>query len=157
MYLQGPLALALLDFPFIVIYLAAIYLIAGPLVWIPIVLMAITAVLVLVLGRYYNIATEINLSSEMGVAQAQQELVKRFLEVKQSNLEWVWLQKLRGLSAQSTTSSLIVNRQLGRLQVIVSTAAQLAGVLTLAKEYGSLTQAHRYRIIGTLIAAMFFV
>ena len=131
-YLQGPLALALLDFPFIVIYLAAIYFIAGPLVWIPIVLMAITAVLVLVLGRYYNIATEINLSSEMGVAQAQQELVKRFLEVKQSNLEWVWLQKLRGLSAQSTTSSLIVNRQLGRLQVIVSTAAQLAGVLTLA-------------------------
>ena len=66
------------------------------------------------------------------MAQTQQELVRRFLEIKQSNLEWVWLQRLRGLSAQSTKSSLLVNRQLGYLQVIVSTAAQLAGVLTLA-------------------------
>ena len=157
-YLQGPLALALLDFPFVVIYLAAIYLIAGPLVLIPMVLMAITAVLVLVLGRYYNIATEMNLSSELGVAQAQQELVRRFLEVKQSNLEWVWLQRLRGLSAQSTTSSLLVNRQLGRLQVIVSTASQLAGALTLA---AGVWIAHsnpaNTAVLGTLIAAMFFV
>ena len=157
-YLQGPLALALLDFPFIVIYLAAIYLIAGPLVWIPIVLMAITAVLVLVLGRYYNIATEMNLSSELGVAQAQQELVRRFLEVKQSNLEWVWLQRLRGLSAQSTTSALTVNRQLGRLQVIVSTAAQLAGVLTLAAGvWIAYSNPSNTALLGTLIAAMFFV
>ena len=157
-YLQGPLALALLDFPFVVIYLAAIYLIAGQLVWIPMVLMAITAVLVLVLGRYYNIATEMNLSSELGVAQAQQELVKRFLEVKQSNLEWVWLHRLRGLSAQSTTSSLLVNRQLGRLQVIVSTAAQLAGVLTLAAGvWIAYSSPSNTALLGTLIAAMFFV
>ena len=157
-YLQGPLALALLDFPFVVIYLAAIYLIAGPLVLIPMVLMAITAVLVLVLGRYYNIATEMNLSSELGVTQAQQELVRRFLEVKQSNLEWVWLQRLRGLSAQSTTSSLLVNRQLGRLQVIVSTAAQLAGVFTLAAGvWIAYSNPSNTALLGTLIAAMFFV
>ena len=157
-YLQGPLALALLDFPFVVIYLAAIYLIAGPLVLIPMVLMAITAVLVLVLGRYYNIATEMNLSSELGVAQAQQELVRRFLEVKQSNLEWVWLQRLRGLSAQSTTSSLLVNRQLGRLQVIVSTASQLAGALTLAAGvWIAHSNPSNTAVLGTLIAAMFFV
>ena len=157
-YVQGPLALALLDFPFVVIYLSAIYFIAGPLVFVPMVLMAITAVLVLVLGRYYNIATEMNISSELGVAQAQQELVRRFLEVKQSNLEWVWLQRLRGLSAQSTTSSLLVNRQLGRLQVIVGTAAQLAGVLTLA--VGVLiaySNPSNTAVLGTLVAMMFFV
>ena len=157
-YLQGPLAMALLDFPFVVVYLGAIYVIAGPLVLIPLVLMAITAVLVLVLGRYYTIATEMNLSSEIGVAQSQQELVNRFLEVKQSNLEWVWLQRLRGLSAQSTTSSLLVNRQLGRLQVIVSTAAQLAGTLTLAAGvWIAHSNPSNYSALGTLIAAMFFV
>lgn len=157
-YLQGPLALALLDFPFVLLYLAAIYMIAGPLVWIPLVLMGITALLVLVLGRYYNTATEMNLSSEMGVAQAQQELVNRYLEVKQSNLEWVWLQRLRGLSAQSTTSSLLVNRQLGRLQVIVSTASQLAGVLTLAAGvWIAYSNPSNAAVLGTLIAAMFFV
>jgi len=157
-YLQGPLALALLDFPFVVIYLAAIYLIAGPLVLIPMVLMAVTAGLVLVLGRYYNIATEMNVSSELGVAQTQQELVRRFLEIKQSNLEWVWLQRLRGLSAQSTKSSLLVNRQLGYLQVIVSTAAQLAGVLTLAGGvWIAYSNPSNTALLGTLIAAMFFV
>uniref|UniRef100_UPI0025CED6AC ATP-binding cassette domain-containing protein n=1 Tax=Vulcanococcus sp. DEBay_Sum22DG08_74 TaxID=2806299 RepID=UPI0025CED6AC len=157
-YLQGPLALALLDFPFVLLYLAAIALIAGPLVLIPLVLMGITAILVLVMSRYYGVAADLSLSSEIGIAQAQQELVSRFLEVKQSSLEWVWLQRLRGLSAQSTSSALTINRQLGRLQVVVSTASQLAGVLTLAFGVWLASNSEEgAAAMGTLIAAMFFV
>ena len=157
-YLQGPLALALLDFPFVLLYLGAIALIAGPLVLIPLILMGVTALLVVMMARYYGVAAELSIASEVGIAQAQQELVSRFLEVKQSNLEWVWLQRLRGLSAQSTSSALTINRQLGRLQVIVSTASQLAGVLTLA--FGvwiASTRNEGPAVMGTLIAAMFFV
>lgn len=157
-YLQGPLALALLDFPFVLLYLGAIALIAGPLVLIPLVLMGITAILVLVMSRYYGVAADLSLSSEIGIAQAQQELVSRFLEVKQSSLEWVWLQRLRGLSAQSTSSALTINRQLGRLQVVVSTASQLAGVLTLAFGVWLASNSEEgAAAMGTLIAAMFFV
>ncbi|WP_010317601.1 ATP-binding cassette domain-containing protein [Synechococcus sp. CB0205] len=157
-YLQGPLALALLDFPFVLLYLAAIALIAGPLVLIPLVLMGITVILVLVMSRYYGVAADLSLSSEIGIAQAQQELVSRFLEVKQSSLEWVWLQRLRGLSAQSTSSALTINRQLGRLQVVVSTASQLAGVLTLAFGVWLASNSEEgAAAMGTLIAAMFFV
>lgn len=157
-YLQGPLALALLDFPFVILYLSAIYLIAGYIVLIPLSLMILTAALILVLSRYYKTATEINLSSEIGVYQAQEELVNRFLEIKQSNLEWVWMQRLRGLSAQSTKSSLTVNRQIGRLQIIVSTASQLASVLTLAAGvWISYSNPSNTALLGTLIAAMFFV
>jgi ABC-type bacteriocin/lantibiotic exporter with double-glycine peptidase domain len=43
-YLQGPLAIALLDFPFVVIYLVAIWLISGPLVLVPLLLMLISGV-----------------------------------------------------------------------------------------------------------------
>ena len=157
-YLQGPLALAFLDFPFVLLYLGAIALIAGPLVLIPLILMGVTALLVVVMARYYGVAADLSIASEVGIAQAQQELVSRFLEVKQSNLEWVWLQRLRGLSAQSTSSALTINRQLGRLQVIVSTASQLAGVLTLA--FGvwiASTTNEGAAAMGTLIAAMFFV
>ena len=157
-YLQGPLALAFLDFPFVVIYLAAIYIIAGPLVLIPLVLMGVTAVLVFLMGRYYTTASELSLSSDVGTSQAQQELVSRFLEVKESDLEWVWMQRLRGLSAQSTSSALTINLQLGRLQVIISTASQLAGVLTLA--FGvwlAYSDDQGARAMGSLIAAMFFV
>jgi ATP-binding cassette subfamily C protein LapB len=157
-YLQGPLALALLDFPFVVVYLAAIASIAGWLVMVPLVLMAISGGIVWLLSRYYSGASELNLATGVGIAQAQQELVKRFLEVKLANVEWVWLQRLRGLSAQSTSSSLTINRQVGRLQVITSTTSQLAGVLTLSfGTWLAFRSPNSAMAMGTLIAAMFFV
>ena len=157
-YLQGPLVSALLDFPFVVIYLLAIMFIAGPLVLVPILLMAVSGVLVWFLSRYYSGASELNLSTGLSIAQSQQELVDRFLEVKLTNVEWVWLQRLRGLSAQSTSSSLTINRQVGRLQVVTTTTAQLGGVLTLAIGAALIDgRTQGPAAMGTLIAAMFFV
>jgi ABC-type bacteriocin/lantibiotic exporter with double-glycine peptidase domain len=142
----------------VVIYLVAIAWIAGPLVFVPIALMAISGLLVWLLSRYYTGAYDLNLATGIGIAQAQQELVNRFLEVKLANVEWVWLQRLRGLSAQSTTSGLSINRQVGRLQVIISTSSQLAGVLTLAiGVWLSYSGANSAMAMGNLIAAMFFV
>ncbi|MFM7313838.1 MAG: ATP-binding cassette domain-containing protein [Cyanobium sp.] len=157
-YLQGPLALALLDFPFVVIYLFAIWLIAGPLVVVPIALMLVSGILVWLLSRYYSGASELNITTGTSFMQAQQELANRFLEVKLANVEWVWLQRLRGLSAQSSSSGLTINRQVGRLQVITSTTSQLGGVLTLAiGTWMAYQDSHGAAAMGTLIAAMFFV
>ena len=157
-YLQGPLALACLDFPFVVIYLAAIAMIAGQLVFVPLLLMVLSGLLVWLLSRYYTGASELNLATGTGILQAQQQLVNRFLEVKLANVEWVWLQRLRGLSAQSTSSGLTINRQVGRLQVIVSTTSQLASVLTLAiGVWLAYSSGEGPAAMGNLIAAMFFV
>jgi ABC-type bacteriocin/lantibiotic exporter with double-glycine peptidase domain len=157
-YLQGPLALACLDFPFIVIYLGAVAIISGWLVIVPIALMLISGSIVVVLSQYYAGALEINQASGLGIGQAQQELVNRFLELKTSHLEWVWLQKLRGLSAESSASGLTLNRQVGRLQVIVNTTAQLGGVLTLGVgAWLAFMNPANPAIMGNLIASMFFV
>ena len=157
-YLQGPLALACLDFPFVLIYLGAIAMIAGLLVLVPLVLMVVTGLFVWSLSRYYTGASELNLATDIGITQAQQQLVNRFLEVKLANVEWVWLQRLRGLSAQSTSSGLTMNRQVGRLQVIVGTSSQLANVLTLAiGVWLAYSSAQGPAAMGNLIAAMFFV
>jgi len=157
-YLQGPLAMACLDFPFIVIYLGAVAIISGWLVIVPIVLMLISGSIVVVLSRYYAGALEINQASGIGIGQAQQELVSRFLELKTSHLEWVWLQKLRGLSAESSASGLTLNRQVGRLQVIVNTTAQLGGVLTLGVgAWLAFMNPENPAVMGNLIASMFFV
>jgi len=157
-YLQGPLALACLDFPFIVIYLGAVAIISGWLVIVPIVLMLISGSIVVVLSRYYAGALEINQASGIGIGQAQQDLVSRFLELKTSHLEWVWLQKLRGLSAESSASGLTLNRQVGRLQVIVNTTAQLGGVLTLGVgAWLAFMNPANPAVMGNLIASMFFV
>jgi len=157
-YLQGPLALACLDFPFVLIYLGAIAMITGLLVLVPLVLMVVTGLFVWSLSRYYTGASELNLATDIGITQAQQQLVNRFLEVKLANVEWVWLQRLRGLSAQSTSSGLTMNRQVGRLQVIVGTSSQLANVLTLAiGVWLAYSSAQGPAAMGNLIAAMFFV
>ncbi len=157
-YLTGPLALACLDFPFVFIYLLAIGVIGGPLVLVPLVLMGVSGLLVWSLSRFYAGAAEVNIATGIGLGQAQQELVNRFLEVKLANVEWVWLQRLRGLSAQSTSSSLKLNQQVGRLQVVTSTTSQLAGVLTLAiGAWLAHTSGQGAVALGNLIAAMFFV
>ena len=157
-YFTGPLALACLDFPFVFIYLLAIWLMSGPLVLVPLVLMLVSGLLVWSLSRFYAGAAEVNIATGIGLGQAQQELVTRFLEVKLANVEWVWLQRLRGLSAQSTTSSLRLNQQVGRLQVITSTTSQLAGVLTLAIGAWLANASGEGAVaLGNLIAAMFFV
>ncbi|WP_231605228.1 ATP-binding cassette domain-containing protein [Synechococcus sp. CBW1006] len=165
-YVQGPLALACLDFPFITVYLAAVAFIAGWLVLVPLVLMLVSGLLVWLMSRYYSGAATLNQATGTSISQAQLELVHRFLEVKLANVEWVWLQRLRGLSAQSSVSALTINGQVGRLQVISSTTSQLAGVLTLA--IGALMalniaqgEAGLDNVVapqfGNLIAAMFFV
>ncbi|MEB3264762.1 MAG: ATP-binding cassette domain-containing protein [Synechococcus sp.] len=165
-YLQGPLALACLDFPFIIIYFAAVAYIGGWLVLVPFLLMVVSGLLVWLMSRYYAGAATLNLTTGTSITQAQQELVSRFLEVKLANIEWVWLQRLRGLSAQSSSTALTINRQVGRLQVITSTTSQLAGVLTLAigaamAYSASLGPAGLDQVVapqfGNLIAAMFFV
>lgn len=157
-YLQGPLALACLDFPFIIIYLAAVALLGGWLVLVPIGLMVLSGLIVAFMARYYSGASELNQVTGIGIGQAQQELVSRFVEVKTSNVEWVWLQRLRGLSAQSSMSSLALNRQSSQLQVLISTTSQLAGVLTLATGSWMATGATADpAAMGSLIAAMFFV
>ncbi|MFY8148198.1 MAG: ATP-binding cassette domain-containing protein [Prochlorococcaceae cyanobacterium] len=165
-YLQGPLALACLDFPFILLYFIAVAFIGGWLVLVPLVLMLVSGLVVWLMSRYYSGAATLNIATGASITQSQLELVSRFLEVKLANLEWVWLQRLRGLSAQSSSSALTINRQVGRLQVITSTTSQLAGVLTLAfgawMAYGeTLGPAALNRVVapqfGNLIAAMFFV
>ena len=156
-YAQGPMALALLDFPFIIFYLVAIFWIAGSLVFVPLLCMLIGGGIVALLARYYTSAQDVNLSTGIGLFQAQQEMVSRFLELRLANLEWVWFQRLRGLSGQSTSSSLGINQQVGRLQILLTTTSQLAGVLTLS--FGSwyaFSSGDPYAM-GNLIAAMFLV
>ena len=157
-YCQGPLASALLDFPFVGIYLLAIVLIAGPVVLVPILLMACAAILVWFLSKYYSGASQLNNTSGVGMLQNQRELVNRFLEVKLANVEWVWLQRLRGLSAEYTKTQLVLTRQAGRLQVITSSISQLGGILTLGFGIWLATVSNQGpAAMGNLMAAMFFV
>ena len=157
-YLKGPLALALLDFPFIIIYLIAIALLAGNLVFVPIVIMLISGSIILVLSKFYSGAEELNIKTSVGILQAQLELVRRFKEIKLAHLELIWVQRIRALSGESTKSGLVLNKQAGILQILTSTSSQMAGTLTLAVgAWLMFTSPDGNNVLGNLIAAMFIV
>ena len=157
-YLKGPLALALLDFPFIIIYLIAIGLIAGNLVFVPIIIMLISGSIIVVLSKYYSGAEELNIKTSVGILQAQLEIVRRFKEIKLSHLELIWIQRIRALSGESTKSGLVLNKQAGVLQILTSTSSQMAGTLTLAVgAWIMFTSPAGNNVLGNLIAAMFIV
>ena len=154
---ESQLAPAILDFPFVVVYLIAIWLIAGNLALIPIVLMGLLAIIILFLSKYYAGIQELNLNTGISIFQAQQEIVRRFLEIRLSRLEWVWFQNMRALSANSTSTSLSISQQISRLQILISASSQMAGVLTLSiGAWLTITQT-RNLSDGDLIASMFIV
>ena len=51
------------------IYLGAIAVIAGPLVFVPLVLMVLSGLLVWLLSRYYTGASELNLATGIGITK----------------------------------------------------------------------------------------
>ncbi|MDA9149175.1 ATP-binding cassette domain-containing protein [Synechococcus sp. AH-229-G18] len=156
-FLESQLAPAILDFPFVILYLIALGLIAGNLALIPLFLMIISGTIVLLLSRYYAGAQELNIRSGIGIFQAQQELVRRFVQIRLSRLEWVWVQRIRALSAESTATSLSISQQVGRLQILISSSSQMAGILTLSVGAWFVVTQSRSISDGDLIAAMFIV
>lgn len=156
-FLESQLAPAVLDFPFVILYLIAIGLIAGNLALIPLFLMIISGTLVFFFSRYYAGAQELNIRSGIGIFQAQQELVRRFVQVRLSRLEWIWVQRIRALSAESTTTSLSISEQVGRLQILISSSSQMAGILTLSVGAWFVVSQSKTISDGDLIAAMFIV
>ena len=56
-YLRTSFIYAILDSPFIVIYLIAIAIIGGNIVWAPIIIMGVSGLITLVLSQYYDSAS----------------------------------------------------------------------------------------------------
>lgn len=148
----GALVNAIFDLPFLLLFLLAIGLVAGPIVFIPIVLIVLFAVL-----AAWAIPANRDATAEIGQARTAQqnlsiEMISNHGLIQNLECKAVWLERYREASARVASATLKVrqfnlfNETVAQALVTVSGIATLT-VGTLMVASGSLSQ-------GALIACM---
>jgi len=151
----GPVAAAAFDMPFVVIFIAAIFIIAGPLGWVPVTLVITFLLFGLVMGPIVKAAND--KSSEIRNRRQNYliELVTKQRTIKQCAAEDTWRNRFQSISENAA----IAHSKTARINMFVQTVAQtlmtIAGVATLA--IGTLQAMAGDLTVGALIATMAFV
>ena len=155
-YVTGPLALAVLDLPYILIYLAAIAAMSLPL-------MALTILMVILCfgGVWAVAAAGRALQAPLSLNSPDLEpllldLVQNLDLVKASGSERLWQQRLEAASADQAMQGIAGVRLQQLIGILTGEFSQLTGALVLAAGT-ALALAGDAIELGTLIAAMFFV
>lgn len=151
----GPLATVVLDLPFVVLFIALIAVIAGPLAWIPVILLIIFAALGTAMGRAFQRSIR-----ESGEARATRqnfliEMLGNMRALKQSGAEEAWADRFREISAESAMAHFRVSQASARLQTLGQFLMYAAGVAIIAA--GTVRVAEHEMTIGALIATMAIV
>ncbi len=151
----GPLAAAALDLPFLVVFLIAVFMIGGPIGFVPVALIAGFAILGFVTWPISKRRV-----ADLGEARsARQAFLIESIEshriIRQSGNGLHWRNRFRELSADSASA----HHAVSHLGVVVQTLSQsmmmAAGVGTLA--VGTLLVMDQQMTIGALIATMALV
>lgn len=151
----GPLAAAAFDLPFVVLFAAAIFVIAGSLGWVPVTLIVVFAIFGLVMAPIMKSATDRSSDIRNKRQNFLIELVTKQRTIKQCAAEDVWRKRFLTISERAALS----HGETARLNMFIQTVAQalmtIAGVATLY--IGTIYAMAGDLSVGALIATMAFV
>jgi len=152
---SGPLASSLLDMPFILVFLIAVFIIGGPLGWILVAFLAAMAALVA-----YSVPRARAQSRKVGKARAQSrqfriELASKADAVRDAGAQDVWIRRYRDLIA----AQLGANSELQRVNFTEQTVSQALSMITGAcvVGVGALQVMAGALSVGALVALMAIV
>jgi ATP-binding cassette, subfamily C, bacterial LapB len=151
----GTLAAAVIDIPFILVFLAAVTAIGGHLVWVPLVLVAAYAIMALVtipLSRRHLARTS---EAKIRLQNLLVELVRKRQAIRDLHAEQIWIARhdaLANLFARRSYSEQLVD---GFVQTLAQSLVTVAGICTLG--VGTLMVIAGSLSIGGLIGAMVLV
>ncbi len=154
-FFAGPLAMAFLELPFVLIFITVIAFIGGWIAIVPVGFMIIFGILGAIVIRYARSAVK---QSVEGSADAQGiliELLQNAHSIKADGTEDVWMQRYRERSTRLALSNLKNARVSNMVQTFGQLMMILAGAGTLT--IGTLAAAHGGMTVGGLIASMAFV
>jgi ABC-type bacteriocin/lantibiotic exporter with double-glycine peptidase domain len=125
-FFSGSVFLSLLELPFMIIALAVIAVIAGPLVMVPLVVSVLYVVLFFAVWRYVRVS--IRTAAKAGSARQQflLETVNKMEPIRSSDLTLAWRKKFRDLSAREAVTSF----RLAWLGMVGETLAQGLTILS---------------------------
>ncbi|MCP5066949.1 MAG: ATP-binding cassette domain-containing protein, partial [bacterium] len=154
-FFTGPLAGVFLELPFVLIFVGVIAGIAGPLAWVPVVLIGLFALVALIAVPAIRRGV-----AESGEARAVRqsyliEMFTNFRSIKCQASEGTWSERHRELSARAATTSF----RSSQTSIVVQTLAQFlmmgAGIATIA--LGTLSVMEEQMTVGALVACMALV
>ena len=148
----GALVNAAFDLPFLVLFLLAIYLVAGPLVLIPVTLIVLFAALAAWCVPASNRAVSKVGQARVALQNLSIEMVTNQTQIQNLGCQPVFLEKYRESSAEAAAAS----HKMRQFNLVTETIAQslvtIAGVATLA--IGAMMAASGNLSMGALIACM---
>jgi len=151
----GPIAAAAFDLPFVIIFATAIFIIAGPLGWVPVTLIAAFVIFGLVMAPIVKSATDRASEIRNKRQNFLIELVTKQRTIKQCAAEDVWRNRFLSISARAALSHGETARQNMFIQTVAQALMTIAGVATLY--IGTIFAMAGDLSVGALIATMAFV
>ncbi len=151
----GSLANTMLDLPFVLLFVAVIGFIAGPLVIVPLVLATLYALLGAVIMPEVRARSKISGEVRSSRYTFLIEMLWQMRQVKQRCSEERWIKRFREFSGEAAWANLHVNRLQGNVQNIAQTLMMAAGVSTLV--FGVYAVMNGTVSLGGLVATMMLV
>jgi len=151
-FFTGPLAGVFLELPFVLVFVAVIAVIAGPLAWIPVVLIVVfvlAGLLVVPAMRRAVAASGENRAQRQGLLI---ETLSHFRAIKASAAEPVWCDRFRDVSARTAISNFHTTQVSVFVQTLAQTLMLTAGIATIG--LGTLRVLDGSMTIGALVACM---
>lgn len=154
-FVTGPQALLLFELPFVFVFLVAITLLAGPVVFVPLAMIVLFGVIFWLLNRKVSRTVS---AAARAVAERQEfviEAMNNLRALKYSNSTKIWFERYREISAKAALASF----KTARINAAVSATAQFlmmsAGIATMA--WGAMRAIDGAMSVGALIATMILV
>lgn len=143
------------ELPFVVVFLVVLSLIAGPLVFVPIGMIALYVLIWMILSRRMRLMVKRSSQARARRHGFLVETISNLRTIKEASVEDVWLERYRNRSADAAMTSHEAAQISFLFQTLAQTVMTLSGVVTLAV---GLNMAISGAIsIGGLIASMALV
>ena len=151
-FFTGTLANVVLELPFSIIFIGVIAVIAGPLAWIPVVLVVIfglmAAVSVPAMRRSTATASEARSQKQNFLI----EMLSNLRTIKTSAAEQTWSERYRELAARSAFANFRTSQLSSLVQTVAQTLMMASGIATVG--LGTLLVLNGDMTVGAMVATM---
>ncbi len=148
----GPLVSVVLEAPFVILFMAVIGAIGGPLVIIPAVMIGVFALTMAILIPRLKRAVAASGTSRAKRHGFLVETVTNLRTIRETNASKIWLERYRNLSAEASYSQFEAGQITFLFQTLAQAIMMAAGMATIA--FGVLRVLDGLMGIGALIATM---
>jgi ATP-binding cassette subfamily C protein LapB len=155
-FITGPVALAALDLPYVVLYLGALAAISVTLSVLTLVVVVLCMGSVLAISWFGNAVQQPLQQAKSDYEPLVMEMLQKLPTIKNAGDERLWSSRIEGASALAIRQSLGNLRLQDLTSILTSEFSQLTGALVLAAGAGLALRGEGLEL-GTMLAAMFFV